>query len=206
MADFALWATAAEEALGLEQGAFIDAYSRNRADASSMALEAEPVAGKVQEFLAKQTPPVWQGKASALLRELNAITGEAEQKQDAWPKQANGLSGALRRVAPNLRKQGVNVQFSRSGSRGRVVTLVGTGTQNSDTIDTIVTPERAKAKLSDDQQAKGDDASDDGVDGTNADQVPFERASDDSDDSDDVAHTYSNADFEDEEDDGFIPF
>src|SRR5437762_315611 len=43
MADFALWATAAERGLGLEQGAFLNAYTGNRAESIESTLEADPV-------------------------------------------------------------------------------------------------------------------------------------------------------------------
>jgi hypothetical protein len=44
MADFAVWATAAEESLGWEPGAFMDAYTGNRKEATESVLEADPVA------------------------------------------------------------------------------------------------------------------------------------------------------------------
>jgi hypothetical protein len=40
MADFALWATAVEPALGMEPGQFIEAYGGNRALLNETALEA----------------------------------------------------------------------------------------------------------------------------------------------------------------------
>ncbi len=47
MADFALWATAAEEGFGWESRTFMRAYSGNRAEANDLALETDPVAGAV---------------------------------------------------------------------------------------------------------------------------------------------------------------
>ena len=43
MADFATWATAAEQALGLPDGAFMNAYRGNRADAIQETVEADVV-------------------------------------------------------------------------------------------------------------------------------------------------------------------
>ena len=60
MADFALWATAAEPGLGLETGAFIDAYTGNRADANDLALEASPVAAAVLTLI--ESIGRWEGQ------------------------------------------------------------------------------------------------------------------------------------------------
>jgi hypothetical protein len=44
MADFAIWASAAECELGFKEGEFIAAYARNRKEASDIAFESSPVA------------------------------------------------------------------------------------------------------------------------------------------------------------------
>jgi hypothetical protein len=51
MADFAVWATAAEKSLGWDAGTFMAAYSGNRQEATDSALDADPVAA-VQAFMA----------------------------------------------------------------------------------------------------------------------------------------------------------
>ena len=47
MADFAVWATAAERGLGWAEGAFMAAYAENRAGAVETSLEADPLAGAI---------------------------------------------------------------------------------------------------------------------------------------------------------------
>lgn len=128
MADFALWAGAAEPALGLKPGAFIAAYSGNRAAANDLALEALPVAQVIITFMEREAE--WTGTASELLKELNAIAGEDGQKQQGWPKSARVLGGALKRLAPNLRAASVNVVTGiREGHKGRrVIRLERVGT------------------------------------------------------------------------------
>ncbi len=64
MADFAVWATAAEDALGWERGAFMAAYAGNRAEATEDALEADPVAGAVRELMEDRDE--WTGTAGEL--------------------------------------------------------------------------------------------------------------------------------------------
>jgi hypothetical protein len=115
MADFAQWATAAESALGLQPGAFMAAYTRNRASSNDLALEASPVAAAVLSFMTGEEE--WQGTASELLKALNERAGDDVQRQQGWPKAANALSGALKRLAPNLRAAGVN--YSRPNRAGK---------------------------------------------------------------------------------------
>jgi hypothetical protein len=115
MADAAQWATAAESLLGLKPGAFMAAYTGNRASSNDLALEASPVAAAVLSFMDVEED--WQGTSSELLNALNDRTSEDVQRQHGWPKAANALSGALKRLAPNLRAAGVN--FSRPNRAGK---------------------------------------------------------------------------------------
>jgi hypothetical protein len=147
MADFALWATAAEPGLGVKSGAFMAAYSGNRADAHSLALDAEPVAATLIAFMEGQESGEWTGKASALLEALNSQAGYVEKKHlpEGWPKKPDKLSGLLKRLAPNLRYAGWDVLFPpRTGKAGRTITIRKVP-QRGDTSDTAValTPENS---------------------------------------------------------------
>lgn len=113
MADFAIFATALERALGWQKGAFMTAYTSNRAGANQSALEASPVAAAV---LAMDLSKEWQGKATELLAKLNSQVGEQTTKLRVWPKDAARLSGTLQRLAPNLRAVGIDIQFERQAT------------------------------------------------------------------------------------------
>jgi hypothetical protein len=125
MADFALWATAAEEALGFKSGTFMEAYSGNRQDASGAALET-PVAQKLIKFMADiDRSDEWSGTATELLAGLSVGMDEAEKRQTAWPKDGTRLSGALRRLAPNLRQAAsLNVEFPPRQGKKRTRTIL----------------------------------------------------------------------------------
>ena len=115
MADFVLWSVAGEKALGWGRGQFLKAYEANRADANDIALSSSSVAESVIRFMEKRQ--TWTGAATMLLQDLRN-----EVPIDAWsrnglPKQPNGLSGVLRRLAPNLRTHGIDVAFKR-GPKG----------------------------------------------------------------------------------------
>jgi bifunctional DNA-binding transcriptional regulator/antitoxin component of YhaV-PrlF toxin-antitoxin module len=135
MADFALFVTAAEEALGWEPGYFLEIYDRNRAEANSIVLDASPVAQKLRTFLDQLTDDTyqriyqlegkweteegnsdvstWTGPAASLLRNLNKLLNDEERRQKSWPKDARSLSVALRRLVANLKADGLIVHFCR---------------------------------------------------------------------------------------------
>ena len=123
MADFALWATAGEIALGLYPGQFIATYQGNRDSGNELALEASPVGKAVLDLVASVSH--WEGTASDLLDVLDHAVDEKTQRLKSWPASARPLSGTLKRLAPNLRELGVEVEFTREtgGSRRRLITL-----------------------------------------------------------------------------------
>jgi len=121
MADFAVWATAAEDSLGWEPGAFMAAYDGNRREATDTALDADPVAVAVLEFMADRDR--WVGSATDLWKALGGLTDEGVRHTKAWPGAPNALAGRLKRLAPTLR--GVSIEYGedRSGrSRKKVLT------------------------------------------------------------------------------------
>jgi hypothetical protein len=115
MADFARWVSAAEPALGFEDGlTFSHAYVMNRAGAVAVTLESSPL-----------TTPVtlianigFEGTATELLDRLSGLVSEEIRKQREWPKRPHTLSGRLRRLAPALRRVGIDIQFDRVGASG----------------------------------------------------------------------------------------
>jgi hypothetical protein len=131
MADFAIWVTAAEEALGWPQGTFLAAYTENRAQADMVALQASVIAGPVWLFahhhwLLRQKP--WVGTATKLLAELEKgvdETTQAQRSRNGWPRAPHILSGALKRIAPSLRKCGLDVTFDHTKT-SRLITLTYT--------------------------------------------------------------------------------
>jgi hypothetical protein len=122
MADFALWATAAEPALGWPHGAFLASYDGNRGQGHELALEASIISAPLLE-LAEQG---FAGTATELLVLLNGKVEERVTKQQQWPKTARALSGMIKRLAPNLRALGYEVQHGQrdsSPARRRLITI-----------------------------------------------------------------------------------
>jgi hypothetical protein len=122
MADFALWATACETALW-PAGTFYSAYCTNRSEAAQSVLEADSIALLVRELVDQRT--VWTGTCAELLGELSSLLSDAAVRPKGWPDNPRKLSGRLRRAAGPLRTMGIEIEFSREGSRtrSRIVTI-----------------------------------------------------------------------------------
>jgi hypothetical protein len=124
MADFARWATAAEPGLGLDAGVIVAAYDANRSTANEIAVDVSAIGGPIRELVADGA--AWTGTASELLEALGRRVSDATKSQRGWPKNARALSGAIRRLAPNLRAVGVAVSLDvreSSDRRRRLVSL-----------------------------------------------------------------------------------
>jgi 5S rRNA maturation endonuclease (ribonuclease M5) len=120
MADFAKWATASEGGLGLDAGAFMTAYSRNRNAASDAALEASPVAAALISYVRQQGEITMS--LQTLLTTLAAQFGDGKAPSD-FPKSTQKLSAELRRCAPHLRAAGLSMaDAGREGGKGSKMT------------------------------------------------------------------------------------
>jgi hypothetical protein len=117
MADFATWVTAAEPVLGWQPSTFLRIYDANRSAGNDLSLE-DPVADAVRNL----TMP-WKGTAMKLLAALERVANESTRNSKTWPKLPVGLSNMLRRLAPNLRQDGIDVLFTRTRGR-RQITIV----------------------------------------------------------------------------------
>jgi hypothetical protein len=117
MADFASWATAAESSFGWPRGTFMDAYKCNRESANDVALEASVVAGPLLDFLESQGD--WIGSSGELLKLLEERVGDQIRRLSGWPKKPQSLSGHLKRLAPNLRQAGWDVEKQDRTSQKR---------------------------------------------------------------------------------------
>jgi hypothetical protein len=119
MADYALWVTAAEAALGWKPGAFMKAYTGNCDAANSLALEASPLVTPLTA-IAQQG---FHGTATQLLQVLTDKVTDTVRRRRGWPGNGRALSSALRRLAPSLRAIGIEIIFlgQEGPSRTRLI-------------------------------------------------------------------------------------
>jgi hypothetical protein len=136
MADFAKWVAAAESALGWERGAFLQAYRGNVKAANDLALEDSPVVAPLRQLIehGPWPPGAEGGTCAALLEALTRQAGAKASGAKGWPRSPRGLSSQLRRLAPNLRRAGVEIAFGRrpGGNRERWLSVraAQTGEEN----------------------------------------------------------------------------
>jgi hypothetical protein len=134
LADFAVWVTAAEEPLGWEDGHFMAIYQGVREGAVSQELEAPTLAQAIIKIV--EMDKSITSTATELLDRLNrTVDLDVRRFTRSWPKQPNRLSGELRRLAPALHQQGIEVEFKGgSGGNSRSITIrrAGPATQDAD--------------------------------------------------------------------------
>jgi hypothetical protein len=126
MADFASWATACEQGLGLAPGRFLEVYENNRAEGRNLALEFSPLFQPIQKLMREG----FSGTTTELLARLNSMVNDGVRRSSHWPKAPNSLSNALRRMVGSLRLAGVDVDFSRPQHGGVRTVTVGSKPAN----------------------------------------------------------------------------
>ncbi|MGC8719343.1 MAG: hypothetical protein ACP5TY_04965 [Thermodesulforhabdaceae bacterium] len=103
MADFAVWGSAAAEALGYGYQAFLDAFFGNAEQINQQILESHPVGAAIVELM--NNCDEWTGTPAELLAKLEDVSRDAriDIRQRVWPKSANALTRRIREVASNLK-------------------------------------------------------------------------------------------------------
>jgi hypothetical protein len=84
-------------------------YKSNLDSANKLVLEASPIAS-ILRLVCRSGK--WNGTASKLLHDLDGRAGD-ERYMKEWPKNPQQLSIELRRLAPNLRPGGLNIQLDQ---------------------------------------------------------------------------------------------
>ena len=120
MADAAIWAMAAEPVFGWERGEFMAAYQKNLDEGAIASVEAHPVGVAILRLLVDRDE--WSGEPMQLLKLLNATVSDEQRHAKDWPQNARSLSVCLRRLAPALRRAGIEVAYPPRKKR-RMVTL-----------------------------------------------------------------------------------
>jgi hypothetical protein len=110
LADFGLWATAAEQGLGLAAGSVMKAYWNNRNDTSGIVLDNDLARAVLEHGRAG-----FNGTAVELASQIGWST---------TPRDVSEMGKQLRYMAPALEEAGVSVTFTRSNGK-RLIVLKG---------------------------------------------------------------------------------
>lgn len=117
MADFARWTTAAERSLGWPDGAVMEAFNQNQSGIVETALENNPVAVAIHKFM--QDRQEWVGTATDLLTALEGIIDDGKKNSRSWKGTPNWLGVQIKRLAPVLRKSGINIEDAQATTPDR---------------------------------------------------------------------------------------
>jgi hypothetical protein len=122
MADFARWTVAAEPALPIPAGRFMNVYGGNRRASHEEAIEESPVGSVLYPMIVEEKS--WSGTIGDLLKILTERADERTRRSKEWPAKARGLSAQLTRLAPDLRATGIAIRIPKQRSkRGRRIEL-----------------------------------------------------------------------------------
>lgn len=118
------------------------AYERSREGAVEQALDGDPLAA----WIRRRTP--WDGTATELLEGMNAETNPDARRARGYPTNARAVNAALRRLAPDLRRLGVNIRFIKGANQRTIeVSSLASGASFASALT--------------DSQARADDVTDD---------------------------------------------
>jgi hypothetical protein len=134
MADVAKFVIAAEPALDWESGTYLNAFESYRHTSRVNSLEASHIGTAVLELMTKI--PQWKGTATELIAKLDTYLLPMTSRKH-FPSSARGISGILRRLIPNLKEVGIEVEMPEGGRRtegkvARTITITNTTYQLKD--------------------------------------------------------------------------
>jgi hypothetical protein len=121
MADFTRWGYAIGEALGGFGQSFLSEYAANRAAQNQEAINSDPVATLIIEFMQKREN--WNGNASDLYKELTAIAFKhnINTRNKSFPPDTTRLSKRLNGIKSNLEAAGIEFEKDRSGNSRYII-------------------------------------------------------------------------------------
>ena len=118
MADFLEWVVAAAPALGFSEDYVQEALVRAKQRTTDMALEASPIFRPLKGLINKRG--AFEGNATALLSALERYCGTEGPPRNGWPSSPKVLGDQLRRLGPDLRRKGIQVEFVKNGRMWRI--------------------------------------------------------------------------------------
>jgi hypothetical protein len=120
LADFSQWISACEPALGWQSGTLIRVYGAHRQESAETVIESSAVGLVLCQFMRGQPDGRWEGTLGDLLDALTPLASDSIKKDaKRWPRSPRGLRGKLERLAPDLRRLGITLEFFREATRDR---------------------------------------------------------------------------------------
>lgn len=120
MADAAQFILAAEPAMGVPQGAILQALEATQKEIMAARADNDTLGIALRKLLKRSREGQFQGTVGELFEE---IMPDAQDHRMPLPKSPSALSNALRRTAPMLKTIGIIIEFPRRTNRGSIVII-----------------------------------------------------------------------------------
>ncbi|CAD76990.1 putative ATP-binding protein [Rhodopirellula baltica SH 1] len=121
MADFAQFATAAETEMGLQPGGWMRLYSQNIQATNQALVDDKPLIGLIRECLQQNPEPM---QISDWLDLLESQAEHDPGQKRLIPSTPKALGGELRRLAPVMRRAGIEVDFDTYSNKHRTIIAI----------------------------------------------------------------------------------
>jgi hypothetical protein len=148
MADHVLFVTAAEPAFEWPDGSYVHAFTTQHTSAITDQVGDDPIASRLVAYL-KTHDGLFRGTASEL---RDALT--PDKPPAGWPRNASAFAGQMDRLAPSLRRLGIDVSRPPRGHGGVRVLEV-----RRKPVTTVTTPPTASESVenrNDSAESSGD--------------------------------------------------
>ena len=119
MADYQMLGEAMAQQLGHPDGQFSRQYEQIIGEGVERGLETYGIVNALQVFMSGQRQ--WAGTYLVLLGELSSTPGV---DRSHWPRSPRALSGQLKRLAPGLRRVGLEIEALGHGRAGSQVKII----------------------------------------------------------------------------------
>jgi hypothetical protein len=119
MADYAKWGVALGTGWSSPAETFLAEYNTNRHNATTTELDDSAVGSAILRAVSQVRR--WVGTPATLYEVLTEVVGKKIAASARWPKSTSAFSNELRRIAPQLRLNGLSVDFERGHNGRRIV-------------------------------------------------------------------------------------
>jgi len=143
MADYAIFAAAAAEAMGLRSDDFLKAFEQNINRQNQAAIESSPTAQAIIKFMEDNNQ--WGGSSSLLHKNLVKIAEDQNLKVGGvggFPKSSNWLWKRIKQVRPNLLALGIDVAHDEDNT-GSLIEMSKVSQSRENTATTTTSKELA---------------------------------------------------------------
>lgn len=126
MADYEIWGSAVSKVMKGDEKYFLEAYKGNRQSINASIIENDALCSLILDFIKKSKKEELIFAPTAFYTELKKQAGKNDistTNSKIFPASPAALTKKLERFIPALKKAGIEINHSRSGKQGRLITI-----------------------------------------------------------------------------------